>query len=85
MFGRVGLWLAGVRLEITGREHLREARPRVLLQNHGSMLDFLVAAVLSPPRILVVIKRSVRWFFPSTSVCGWWGPSSWTAIGGEAV
>jgi 1-acyl-sn-glycerol-3-phosphate acyltransferase len=63
-FGRSGLWLAGIRLEITGQEHLEETRPRVMIQNHGSMLDFLVAAVLAPPRILVVTKKSVRWLFP---------------------
>ncbi len=64
IFGCSGLWLAGIRLEITGQEHLREARPRVMIQNHASMLDFLVGAALSPPRILVVTKRSVRWLFP---------------------
>jgi len=35
-----------------------------MIQNHGSMLDFLVAGRLAPPRILVVVKKSMRWLFP---------------------
>jgi 1-acyl-sn-glycerol-3-phosphate acyltransferase len=64
VFGHAALALAGVRVEISGAEHLVETRPRVMIQNHGSMLDFLVAGRLAPPRILVVVKKSVRWLFP---------------------
>ena len=39
----VGLQLAGVRLEVAGREHLWEQRPAVFIFNHQSLLDGWVA------------------------------------------
>jgi 1-acyl-sn-glycerol-3-phosphate acyltransferase len=64
LLGSVGLWLAGIRVEASGLSQLEEARPRVLLINHSSMLDFLIVAWLSPPKMLTVTKSSLRWLPP---------------------
>lgn len=41
IWGRVSLWLAGVRLTIIGREHLPAAGPAVYMANHTSNFDIL--------------------------------------------
>jgi 1-acyl-sn-glycerol-3-phosphate acyltransferase len=40
-WGRIGLWLAGVRLELEGREHLPETGAVVYMPNHQSNFDIL--------------------------------------------
>ena len=58
------MWLAGIELEIGGHEHLTAPRPRIVILNHSSTLDMVVVARLSPPRMMVVFKESLRWVFP---------------------
>ena len=41
IWGRVSLWLAGVRLTVTGREHLSQHGPVVYMANHVSNFDIL--------------------------------------------
>ena len=41
LWGRVGLWLAGVRLTVTGKEHLPQDGPVVYMANHVSNFDIL--------------------------------------------
>lgn len=57
LWARACLWAAGVRLEVTGREHL--VRPAVLTFNHTNMLDFFVNASFAPPGCLVFGKREL--------------------------
>lgn len=64
IWGRLGLAIAGVRLEVTGKQWLSQARPRVVVLNHSSVLDMLVMAAVSPPRMVGVSKKELRWFFP---------------------
>lgn len=52
------LWAAGIRLEVTGREHLR-ARPAVFTFNHTNDLDFFANAVITPWDTLVFGKREL--------------------------
>ena len=39
LFVRLGLWLVGVRVEVTGRERLDPAQPYIFTPNHQSMLE----------------------------------------------
>ncbi len=41
IWGRVSLWLAGVKLTVTGREHLPQHGPVVYMANHVSNFDIL--------------------------------------------
>ncbi len=41
IWGRVGLWLAGVRFTVIGREHLAQQGPVVYMANHVSNFDIL--------------------------------------------
>jgi len=41
LWARVGLHLAGVRLKISGREHLRAGEPVIYMSNHASNFDIL--------------------------------------------
>jgi len=56
-WGEFSLKLAGVDLEIFGREHL-EKRPAIFVFNHQSMLDLFIACYLRPPHTLGVAKKS---------------------------
>ncbi|MDX9709749.1 MAG: lysophospholipid acyltransferase family protein [Trichloromonas sp.] len=41
LWARVGLRLAGVRLKVSGREHLRAGEPVIYMSNHASNFDIL--------------------------------------------
>ncbi len=41
LWGKVGLLLAGARLRVTGREHLRAGQPVIYMPNHSSNFDIL--------------------------------------------
>jgi len=58
-WGRAQLALLGVRLSVSGREHLDRPGPKVVVINHGSLLDVLVLAALCPERPLAVYKREL--------------------------
>jgi len=61
---RLFLWLAGIRLEVVGREHLSAPGPWVLAANHASYLDGLVLVAALPWRgYQFVAKRELldRW------------------------
>ena len=73
MAPRWGRWLcavAGIRLEVEGREHLE--RPAVIVANHQSLLEaFIVPAVVSPKTRMVGKKELARipffgWVFRAT-------------------
>ncbi|MGD0125935.1 MAG: lysophospholipid acyltransferase family protein [Terriglobia bacterium] len=53
---RMALWLAGVRLEVQGRERIPSGRPAVFMANHQSNCD--PPALLSVlPKVLVLVKK----------------------------
>lgn len=56
---RLGLWLAGVRLEVRGRENLPAERPCVYMANHQSNVDPPILFVVLPPRIALIGKQQV--------------------------
>lgn len=51
------LWLAGIKLVVEGREHLKA--PAIFLFNHTSNLDFLINASFVPSSSLVFGKREL--------------------------
>lgn len=56
----LGLWLAGIRFEVRGRENLpRDRRPCVYMSNHQSNVDPPVIFVVLPPRIAFLGKTDV--------------------------
>lgn len=56
---RLGLWLAGIRLEVRGEETLPRGRPCVYMANHQSNVDPPVLFVVLPPRIALIGKQQV--------------------------
>jgi len=60
LWGRVPLILAGVRVDLHGREHLEAPGPRLFLFNHVSTLDLFLLAAYAPPSPCVAYKREFR-------------------------
>ncbi len=56
---RAGLWMAGVRLEVTGRERVPAATACIFLSNHVSNLDPPALIPVIPGRISSFLKRSL--------------------------
>jgi 1-acyl-sn-glycerol-3-phosphate acyltransferase len=56
---RLGLWLAGIRLEVRGLEHLPRGRACVYMANHQSNVDPPLLFVVLPPRIALIGKEQV--------------------------
>lgn len=54
-----GLFLAGVRVEVQGLEHVGEARNTVFMANHLSLLDPAVLLKAIPVDFKVLVKREV--------------------------
>jgi putative phosphoserine phosphatase/1-acylglycerol-3-phosphate O-acyltransferase len=71
-WGRVPLWLAGINLDIVGREHLDQVTPRVVVFNHQSMLDLFWLSSTFPARGVAIIKREFA-FIPVIGIALWSG------------
>jgi 1-acyl-sn-glycerol-3-phosphate acyltransferase len=56
---RLALRLAGVRVEVTGAEHLRDSTNTVVMPNHLSNLDAPVLFTVLPPNFKVVAKKEL--------------------------
>ncbi len=56
-WGRVPLWLLGIRLDVHGLEHRDAPGPKLLLFNHVSVLDMFVLSALCPERPIVLYKK----------------------------
>jgi putative phosphoserine phosphatase/1-acylglycerol-3-phosphate O-acyltransferase len=56
----VGLALAGIRLNVTGQEHLWSHRPAVFIFNHQSWLDGMIVMKLLREDVTGVAKKEVR-------------------------
>ena len=61
VLARVCIWLAGIRLEITGMEHLDLRRPALYVCNHVSLLDILIAMRILPLGTTAVAKKEIAW------------------------
>lgn len=60
-FAQLGSAAGGIRVEVTGEEHLRAARPAVVLINHqNDLLDLLIGARLMRERATAVAKQEAR-------------------------
>ncbi len=56
---RAALALAGIRIEVVGRENLHAPRPCIYMANHQSNVDPPVLFAVIPPRIAFMGKRSL--------------------------
>jgi putative phosphoserine phosphatase/1-acylglycerol-3-phosphate O-acyltransferase len=60
IWGRVPLILAGVRVDLHGKEHLEAPGPKLFLFNHVSTLDLFLLAAYAPPSPCVAYKKEFR-------------------------
>jgi putative phosphoserine phosphatase/1-acylglycerol-3-phosphate O-acyltransferase len=60
VWGDLGTRAAGIRLHVTGREHLEQARPAVFLLNHQSGIDPILVCALLRHDFVAVAKREIR-------------------------
>jgi len=59
LWGRIVLFILSVRLEVVGRDNVRERIPRILVFNHTSLLDLFVICALYPPAGVAVVKKEI--------------------------
>jgi 1-acyl-sn-glycerol-3-phosphate acyltransferase len=64
IWGRGGLRLLGIEVEIRGLHHLHNAGSCILVANHQSAVDLLVGAALAPRAPLALAKAELKWLFP---------------------
>lgn len=83
LWARWSLALGGIRLQVTGAEHLRDRRARVLICNHASALDILCMAALAPPAPTAVAKAGLKWI-PPVNLGFWLVGTIWVDKGNEA-
>lgn len=60
LFGDLGCFLTGIRVEIEGEDHLTAHRPCVFIFNHQSTVDILIIARLLRRDATAVVKRELR-------------------------
>lgn len=58
-FLRVGRWIIGLKVRVTGRENLAGPGPRVFMANHVSFVDGPLLFILVPDRLRVILKKSL--------------------------
>ena len=58
-FLRVGRWIIGLKVRVTGRENLAGPTPRVFMANHVSFVDGPLLFILVPDRLRVILKKSL--------------------------
>ncbi len=58
-WGRVGLWLAGVRIRVRGLEHLRPGQTVVYMPNHQSQFDILALFAGIPGQFRWIAKEEL--------------------------
>lgn len=59
--GRLILAIAGIRLRVTGAEHVTGRAMRIVAFNHASQLDMFIAAAVVPPGGTGIAKKEVMW------------------------
>jgi 1-acyl-sn-glycerol-3-phosphate acyltransferase len=64
---RIGVPLLGVRLSISGREHIPQNSPFIIVANHQSYLDIILMLVVIPYKIAFVAKEELL----NIPILGW--------------
>ncbi len=77
IYGRPCLWVAGIRYEVQGWEHVAQPSARIITFNHASFLEVLIFAALGIPRFSYLGKKS----FAYIPVMG----QAWWLLGGRFV
>lgn len=68
MWAPVILWLLGVKLKVSGREHLNDDIPSIFVANHSSFLDIPATAMAIPLKLNFIAKKELK----NTPVVGWY-------------
>jgi len=58
LYGWPLLWIAGIRMEVRGREHIAVPAARIVAFNHNSFLEVLLLSAVNVPRFSFLGKRS---------------------------
>lgn len=61
IYGRVALWILGLRVEYLGRENLTLNPPCIIVANHQSGLDVPVFSPLYPRGAVIIGKKELVW------------------------
>ncbi len=69
-WGRVLLFIAGIKVDVQGAEKMNQRIPRIIIFNHQSMLDMLWLAVIFPPGGVAVIKKEFK-YIPVVNLALW--------------
>jgi len=56
---RLSRWILGLRLEVTGLEHVDRAKTHVFMGNHASFIDGPLLFMLIPQHVRVILKKSI--------------------------
>ena len=54
-------WMSGIKLEITGLEHVDASRPSIYMANHASMIDIPILVAALPVHIRFLFKHSLMY------------------------
>lgn len=60
-FGELIRWVAGVAIDIRGRENIPQGKPVVMVGNHQSNLDLAFIGRSCPPNCVVIGKKEILW------------------------
>jgi len=60
-WGKIILWLYGVRLKVETKEALRPDRPAIYMSNHASMIDIPVLVAALPMHFRFIYKKSLSY------------------------
>lgn len=61
LWGKMVLWLYGVKLNISGEEHLRPDEPAIYMSNHASMIDIPVLIAALPLHLRFIYKKTLSY------------------------
>jgi len=67
IFGKVILFLSGIRLEVIFKQNLEEGKEYIFVSNHLSYLDIPVLMTALPRNIRFIYKKSLSW----VPIFGW--------------
>ncbi len=59
IWGKVGLWICSIKLDVEGRENLYKKFPAIFIANHQSLLDVYIFPALLPKKIFVIGKKEL--------------------------
>jgi len=66
-FGKVALWVAGIRLEVIGLENLNPKKPAIYMANHSTILDIAILLAALPVDLRFMFKQSLAYI----PIVGW--------------